>query len=43
MAYYNAGNVSNVINTSEYTDDTNITDDLSIIPLEKDSFGKYLL
>lgn len=40
MAFYNAGNVANVINSTD-TDDTNITDALTIIPLEKDSFGKH--
>lgn len=39
MAYYSAGNVVNSTNTS---DDTNITDDLTVIPLEKDSFGECL-
>lgn len=39
MAYYNAENLGNVINSPAYTDETNITDDLTIIPLEKDSFA----
>lgn len=39
MACYNAGNVLNSSNLNELTDDNDITDDLSIIPLEKDSFG----
>ncbi|KAJ8730657.1 hypothetical protein PYW08_002070 [Mythimna loreyi] len=39
MALYNAGNVANISNPSVQTDDTNNTDDLSIIPLEKDSFA----
>ncbi|XP_026733149.1 polycomb protein Sfmbt-like [Trichoplusia ni] len=39
MACYNAGNVLNSSNLNELTDDNDITDDLSIIPLEKDSFA----
>lgn len=42
MAYYNAGNVVAVTNLPEQIEDTNSTDDLTIIPLEKDSFGEYL-
>lgn len=40
MAFYNAGKVVDINNSPEETDDTNITDDLTIIPLEKDSFGE---
>ncbi|CAH1646531.1 unnamed protein product [Spodoptera littoralis] len=39
MAYYNAGNVVAVANPPEQLEDTNSTDDLTIIPLEKDSFA----
>nr|XP_021182288.2 polycomb protein Sfmbt [Helicoverpa armigera] len=39
MAFYNAGKVVDINNSPEETDDTNITDDLTIIPLEKDSFA----
>lgn len=40
MAFINAGNALNTTASSDLTDDTNIEDDLSIIPLEKDTFGK---
>lgn len=42
MAYVNAGCNVNTNNTADIIDDTNIADDLSIVPFEKDTFGKLL-
>lgn len=42
MACYTVENDLNLNNTTELTDETSIVDDLTIVPLEKNSFGKYL-
>lgn len=41
MALYNAGNDVSLNSTTDLSNDIHIYDDLSIVPLEKDSFGKF--
>lgn len=43
MAINNAGNVVSLNSTTDLSNDIHIYDDLSIVPLEKDSFGKFCL
>lgn len=43
MAFYNAGNEAPSNDLSDLSNDNQIIDDLSIIPLNKDSFGKFHL
>ncbi|XP_047987524.1 polycomb protein Sfmbt-like isoform X1 [Leguminivora glycinivorella] len=39
MAYYNAGNELNATSAADIVDEDEIVDDLSIVPLDKDSFA----
>ncbi|XP_072939288.1 polycomb protein Sfmbt-like isoform X2 [Epargyreus clarus] len=39
MAFYNAGSDRNLKENNDTTDDNSVVDDLSVIPLEKDSFA----
>lgn len=43
MAFYNAGNEAPSNDICDLSNDNQIIDDLSIIPLNKDSFGKFHL
>lgn len=43
MACFNVGNYLDVHNLSDQAEEQNIVEDLSIVPLEKDSFGKLYL
>lgn len=42
MAFYTAASEPSSRIVPDISDETNIVDDLSIIPLEKDSFGELL-
>lgn len=43
MASYHAGNVINTDDASDLGNETHIVDDLTIVPLAKDSFGEFIL
>lgn len=43
MAINNAGNDVSLNSTTDLSNDIHIYDDLTIVPLEKDSFGKFCL
>lgn len=41
MAYYNAASGVNAYSATDLSEEGDIVDDLSIVPLDKDSYGEF--